>query len=205
MRTSLDKHYILAASATAFHLRFVSGPSRPDTHPQAPTRRAWEALTQTHSTHVAACGSLPEKLRDQGVQGAQPSGPPTQPSRPRLDEANVPRTQPRSSPSTPQEKSLRDPKHRTERRGPRPHRAQRHAGAIDPGALWATSSSGRTAPTPPSPFGATGRAKGTSPKARTDSAAAARTATSTSAYLARGTRRETARAPPLRHAPRAIP
>lgn len=138
-------------------------------------------------------------------RGRKPPTPPTQPSRPRLDEANVPRTQPRSSPYTPQEKSLRDPKHRTERRGPRPHRAQRHAGAIDPGALWATSFSGRTAPTPPSPFGATGRAKGTSPKARTDSAAAARTATSTSAYLARGTRRETARAPPLRHAPRAIP
>ena len=120
MRTSLDKHYILAASATAFHLRFVSGPSRPDTHPQAPTRRAWEELTQTQL--YTRCGSLPEKLRDQGVQGAQPSGPPTQPSRPRLDEANEPRTQPRMSPSTPQKKSPRGLKHRTERRGPRQHR-----------------------------------------------------------------------------------
>ena len=48
---------------------FVSGPSRPDTHPQAPKRRAWEALTQTHFTRVD--GSLPEKVRG---QGAQPSG-----------------------------------------------------------------------------------------------------------------------------------
>ena len=48
---------------------FVSGPSRPDTHPQAPKRRAWEALTQTHFTHVD--GSLPGKVRG---QGAQPSG-----------------------------------------------------------------------------------------------------------------------------------
>ena len=34
----------LKMEATRFR-SFVSGPSRPDTHPQAPKRRAWEALT----------------------------------------------------------------------------------------------------------------------------------------------------------------
>ena len=33
---------------------FVSGPSRPDTHPQAPKRRAWEALTHTDRDTEAA-------------------------------------------------------------------------------------------------------------------------------------------------------
>jgi hypothetical protein len=57
--------------ASARFRSFVSGPSRPDTHPQAPKRRAWEALTQTHFTHVD--GSLSEQVR---AHGAQPSGAP---------------------------------------------------------------------------------------------------------------------------------
>jgi hypothetical protein len=36
-------------TSKGFVRSFVSGPSRPDTHPQAPKRRAWEALTQTQS------------------------------------------------------------------------------------------------------------------------------------------------------------
>ena len=66
--------------ALPFVRSFVSGPSRPDTHPQAPKRRAWEALTQTHFTHVD--GSHPEKvtLPRCGIrgpmQGAHPSGAP---------------------------------------------------------------------------------------------------------------------------------
>ncbi len=46
-------------AASSFVRSFVSGPSRPDTHPQAPKRRAWEALTQTHFTHPC---SLPLNL-----------------------------------------------------------------------------------------------------------------------------------------------
>ena len=53
---------------------FVSGRTRPDTHPHAPKRRAWEALTQTNFTHVD--GSLSDKVRD---QGARPSGAPLWP------------------------------------------------------------------------------------------------------------------------------
>jgi hypothetical protein len=41
----------------AFVRSFVSGPSRPDTHPQAPKRRAWEALTGS-----AGRGEMPENL-----------------------------------------------------------------------------------------------------------------------------------------------
>ena len=58
-------------TSKGFVRSFVSGPSRPDTHPQAPKRRAWEALTQTHFTHVD--GSLSDQVR---AQGAQPSGAP---------------------------------------------------------------------------------------------------------------------------------
>ena len=41
-------------TSKGFVRSFVSGPSRPDTHPQAPKRRAWEALTQTQRRHTLA-------------------------------------------------------------------------------------------------------------------------------------------------------
>ena len=56
---------------------FVSGPSRPDTHPQAPKRRAWEALTQTHFTHVDDGASLKRcGVRGLSRRGLPFGGPP---------------------------------------------------------------------------------------------------------------------------------
>jgi hypothetical protein len=55
-------------TSKGFVRSFVSGPSRPDTHPQAPKRRAWEALTQTQRRHTLADAGV---LRPAGV--AQPA------------------------------------------------------------------------------------------------------------------------------------
>jgi hypothetical protein len=48
------EHVALLRMARDSFFRFVSGPSRPDTHPQAPKRRAWEALTQTQRRQTLA-------------------------------------------------------------------------------------------------------------------------------------------------------
>ena len=41
---------------------FVSGPSRPDTHPQAPKRRAWEALTNRRQCLLQKAQSLTQGI-----------------------------------------------------------------------------------------------------------------------------------------------
>ena len=57
------EHVALLRMARDSFFRFVSGPSRPDTHPQAPKRRAWEALTLTQRRQTlaeAGCWGWPE-------------------------------------------------------------------------------------------------------------------------------------------------
>ena len=57
----------------------VSGPSRPDTHPQAPKRRAWEALTGRRRSRTAQDGLF--RFRFRALAASRPDTHPQAPER----------------------------------------------------------------------------------------------------------------------------